>query len=166
MYYLDNRDRVKQYYLNNRDRIKEYETKNHDKVIARTKVFLNTRYRTDFKFRLICKTRNKIRQGLNRKTKSSSTLDILGIDIDSYRKWIEWQMTPDMTWDNLEVDHVKPICTFNILDDEDLKLAFNWKNTQPLLIKVHSQEGVQFNFLDYQIQIIKAYQFSKLNEEG
>ena len=71
-----------------------------------------------------------------------------------------------MNWTNIEIDHVKPICLFNIFDDEELKLAFNWKSTQPLLKEVQSQKGVKFNFLDYQLQFIKAYQFLKLNEEG
>ena len=74
-------------------------------------------------------------------------------------------MTPEMNWSNIETDHVKPICMFNISDDEELKHGFNWKNTQPLLKEVHSQKGVNFDFLDYQLHFYKAYQFLKLNEE-
>ena len=74
-------------------------------------------------------------------------------------------MTPDTTWDNIEIDHVKAICVFNVSKDEELKEAFNWKNTQPLLKADHKQKGVKFNFLDYQLQFIKAYQFIKINEE-
>ena len=66
-------------------------------------------------------------------TKQSSTKEILGIDIDLLIKWIEWQMTPEMNWQIIEIDHVKAICVFDISTDEDLKFAFNWKNTQPLL---------------------------------
>ena len=103
---------------------------------------------------------------MNGKTKSSSTLDILGIDIETNKKWIEWQFTPEMNWSNFEIDHVKPICMFDISDDDELKLASNCKNTQPLLKEVPSQKCVKFNFLDYQLQLIKAYQILKLNEEG
>ena len=97
-------------------------------------------------------------------TKQSSTRDILGIDIHLLKKCIEYQFTPEMNWSNIEIDHVKPICMFNVSDDEELKLAFNWKNTQTLLKEVQSLKGVDF-FLDYHLQIIKAYQFLKLNEE-
>ena len=62
--------------------------------------------------------------------KSSSTREILGIDIETYRRWIEWQMTPEMNWFNIQIDHVKPICLFDVSNDEELKEAFNWKNTQ------------------------------------
>ena len=74
-------------------------------------------------------------------------------------------MTPDMTWKNIQIDHVKPICLFDVTKDEELKETFNWKNTQPLLKHIHQQKGIKFNFLDYQLIFIKAYQFIKLNEE-
>ena len=98
-------------------------------------------------------------------TKQSSTKEILGIDIDTYRKWIEFKFTPEMNWSNIEIDHVKPICLFDVSNDEQLKEAFSWKNTQPLLKHDHHQKGTKFNFLDYQPQFIKANQFNKLNEE-
>ena len=98
-------------------------------------------------------------------TKQSSTKDILGVDLNTYRKWIEFQFTPEMNWSNIEIDHVKPICLIDIPKDAELRAAFNWKNTQPLLKEVHHQKGTKFNFSDYQLQFIKAYQFIKLNEE-
>ena len=70
-----------------------------------------------------------------------------------------------MKWSNTEVDHAKPICMFDVSNDDKLKEAFIWKNTQPLLKKVHQQKGFKFNFLDYQLQFIKAYQFLKINAQ-
>ena len=74
-------------------------------------------------------------------------------------------MTPDMNWENIDIDHVRPIPSFDISDNEQLKEAFNWKNTQPLLKEIHQQKGVRFNFLDYRLKIVKANQFLKLDEE-
>ena len=157
------------YDIENRERIinknKNYYLKNRNQIMTRNKLYTNNRYKTDINFRLICKTRNRIYKSLKGMTKQSSTKEILGIDIETYKKWIEWQMTPDMTWNNIQIDHVKPICLFDITNDEELKEAFNWKNTQPLLKEVHSQKGIKFNLLDYRLQFIKAYQFIKLNEE-
>ena len=78
---------------------------------------------------------------------------------------MEFQFTPEMNWGNIEIDHVKPICLFDVSDDEQLKEAFSWKNTQPLIKKDHQLKGLNFNFRDYHLQFIKAYQFIKLNEE-
>ena len=67
-----------------------------------------------------------------------------------------------MNWYNIEIDHIKPICMFDVSNDEELKKAFSWKNTQPLLKQDNRQKGRKFNFLDCQLQFIKAYQFIKL----
>ena len=70
-----------------------------------------------------------------------------------------------MNWLNIEMDHVKPICLFDVSQDEELKEAFNWRNTQPLLKQDHQLKGINFKFLDYQLQFITANQFSNVNEE-
>ena len=41
-----------------------------------------------------------------------------------------WQMTPEMNWDNINIDHVKPICLFDVSKDEELKAA--------LIISIHN----------------------------
>ena len=160
----------KNYYVDNKDRLlnkqKLYDKKSRDKVNTRMDEYIKNKIKTDVNFRLIRNTRRRIHHAVNGKSKSSSTRDILGIDTDLYRKWIEYQMTPEMNWSNIEIDHVKAISLFDITDDEQLTEAFNWKNTQPLLKHVHHQKGIKFNFLYYQLQFIKAYQFIKLNEEG
>ena len=131
VYYNENRDRVKQYYLDNHDRIKEYYLENRKQINTRMNECFKNRIKTDVNLRLIRNTRRRVHHALNGKTKSSHTKEILGIDIDLYRKWLEFQFTPEMNWSNIEVDHVKPICMFDVTKDEELKEAFNWKNTQP-----------------------------------
>ena len=74
-------------------------------------------------------------------------------------------MTPEINWTNIELDHVKLICIFDVSKDEELREAFSWRITQPLLKQDHLHKGTKFKLLDYQLQFIKAYQFLKLNEE-
>ena len=95
------------------------------------------------------KTRSRIYKALKRKSKSSSTKDILGIDIYLYGQWIEYQFIPEMNWTNIEIDHIKPIGMFDVSKDEELREEFCWKNTQPLLKKDHQLKGTKPNFLDY-----------------
>ena len=59
-------------------------------------------------------------------------------------------MTPNMNWTKIEIDHVKPICMFDLSKDEELKEAFCWKNTQTLLKQDHQRKGIKFNLADYQ----------------
>ena len=79
-------------------------------------------------------------------TKQSTSRNIIGTDIDTYRKWIEYQFTPEMNWSNIEIDQVKPTCFFNISDDVKLEEAFSWKNTETLLKETHSQKSTKNDF--------------------
>ena len=115
------------------------------------KEYMINRIKTDVNFRLIRNTRRRIRNALSGRSKQSSTKDTLGKDIDNNGKWIEYQMTPEMNWLNIEIDHVKPICMFDVSKDEQLKEAFSWKNTQTLLNLDHQQKCIKFNFLDFQL---------------
>ena len=151
----------KDYYSKNLDKFKLYNEQNR----KRRNIYLKSKRETDINFRLISNTRNRIYKSLKGVRKQSSTKEILGIDIDLYRKWLKFQFTPEMNWSNIEIDHVKPFCVFDVTKDEQLKEAFSWKNTQPLLKQDHQKKGTKFNFLDYQLQFIKAYRFIKLNEE-
>ena len=183
-HYLENRDRLldkhKCFNKDNRDRLKEYQTKNHDKIKNYNKQYFQqnkkkinetrrqyekNKIKTDVNFRLIRNTRRRIHHALNGKSKSFSTKEILGIDFDTYKKWLEFQFKPVKNWSNREIDHVKPICFFDVSKDEELTETFNRKNTQPSLKHDHHQKGIKFNFLEYQLQFIKTYQFIKLNEE-
>ena len=151
----------KKHYNENLVKIKKYNEQNKE----RRNIYLKNKRKTDVNFRIISNTRSRIYKSLKGMNKQSSTKEDLGIDIDLYRKWLEFQFTPEMNWENIEIDHVEPICLFDMSDDEQLKEAFNWKNTQPLLKKDHQLKGTKFNFVDYQLQFIKAYQFLKINEE-
>ena len=37
-----------------------------------------------------------------------------------------------MNWNNIHMDHVKPISSFDMSKDEELRKVLNWKNTLPL----------------------------------
>ena len=112
------------------NRNKDYRLKHQDKIMAQKKIYTTNGYKTDINYRLICKTRSRIYKTLKGMTKQSSSINILGKVIDLYRKWLELQFTPEMNWENIEIDHVKPICMFDVTKDEELKEAFNWRNTQ------------------------------------
>ena len=156
----------KNYTIRNQEKIKNYKKQYFHQNKEKLNEYKNNILKIELKhanYRLITNSRSRIYKSLKGMTKRSSTKEILGIDIDLYRKWLEFQFTPEMNWSNIEIDHVKPICMFDVSDEEQLKEAFSWKNTQALLKHDHHQKGVKFNFLDYQLQFIKAYQFRKLN---
>ena len=107
-------DFIKNYYVANQDRLLNkqnlYDKENRDKINTRMNENVKNRIKADVNFRLIRNTRRRIHQALQVKTRSSSTKDILGIDIDTFRKWLEIQFTPEMNGKNTEIDHVKAMC--------------------------------------------------------
>ena len=82
VYNFENKEKNKMYAKQNKEKNKEYK---------------NYRCKTDINFQLIRRTRSRLRKVLRRTSKSSSTKEILGIDIETCEKWLEFQMTSDMT---------------------------------------------------------------------
>ena len=107
------------------DKVKQIQKKYNEQNKEKRNIYLKNKREADVNFRLISITRNRICKSLKGITKQSSMKEILGIDIETYKKWLEFQFTPEMNWSNIEIDHVKPICMFDVSKDEELKEAFN-----------------------------------------
>ena len=153
--YLKKKDKIilktKHWNKNNPEKVKQNQKKYKEQNKEKRNIYLKNKRETDDNFRLISNTKNRIYKSLKGMTKYLSTKKVLGIDIETYKKWIKWQMTPDMTWDNIEIDHVRPISLFDISDDEQLKEAFNWRNTQTLIKEIHQKRvlSIIFWIIDY-----------------
>lgn len=70
-------------------------------------------------------------------TKSIKVIEMLGCDWDEARTWIESKWVEGMSWDNhslhgWHIDHIIPVSNFNLADEEQQKICFNYKNLQPL----------------------------------
>ena len=123
---------IKKEYQNiNKDKINLYNKSYFQHIKKRINESRKNRRKTDVSFRLICNTGRIIHHALNGKLKSISTEGILGIDLDTYRKWLEFQFTPEMNWEKIEIDQVKPICMFDVSKDGELREAFNLKIHSP-----------------------------------
>ena len=85
---------------------------------------MENRIKRDVNFRIIHNTRRRVHHALNCIMKTISTKDILGIGIDTYRKWIEFEMTLDMNWKNINIDHWRPIYPFDMSNEKQLKERF------------------------------------------
>ena len=100
------------------------------------KKYIKQRTQTDGNYRLTKNTRSRIYHALNGKSKSPSTRESLGIDSDTYRKWIEFQGTSDKKWENFDIDHVRPFSSFDISNNDELEEAFCWKKPNPYRNKI------------------------------
>ena len=89
----------------------------------------------NFNLYLIHKQRNHIKRCFQytclKKTKSS--IKYLGCDIDTFISHMEKKLTDDMTWDNIHIDHIKPVSKFNLDIEEEFNKCCHYTNLQPLL---------------------------------
>jgi hypothetical protein len=68
--------------------------------------------------------------------KQDKSMNYLGTTMEQYCQYLEQQFTPEMNWDNYgsywEIDHIMPIDSFDLTNEEQLYQCFNYTNTRPL----------------------------------
>lgn len=121
----------------------------------------NRRYQTNPVTKFIATQRSRITIAL--KNKEKHTIEYLGCNAEEYYKWLSYNFNDTFSFENhgkvWHIDHVLPIYNFNINNEEEQLLAFNWRNTRPLLITDNLKKNK--NIIPSQIQehfeILKKY---------
>jgi hypothetical protein len=157
-YNIRQRQYCKKYKRNNKEKISEYnktykqehseeiseynskyDKENRETLRVTRGVYRTNRLKTDPNFKMACTLRNRICgiMKLKNSKKSAKTLELLGCSLDFFKTWMEYQFTPEMTFENhgsvWHVDHVTPCSSFDMTDEEQQKICFSWKNMQPLI---------------------------------
>ena len=87
--------------------------------------------------------RCRIYIALNKK-KNKHTIEYLGCNSEEYLKWLEYNSS-NYTLNNRgkdwHIDHVIPLSKFNLDDENEQKLAFNWRNTIALSPKENLEKN-------------------------
>ena len=76
-----------------------------------------------------------INNGLAPKGENYNNSKTLGCSSKEFKEHIESQFTEGMSWENrdmIHIDHIRPITTFNLFEDEQRMVRFNYRNLQPL----------------------------------
>lgn len=65
------------------------------------------------------------------------TMELLGCSREEFIEYIEKQFTEGMNWNNYgktgwQVDHIKPVSKFNLLDENEMRICWHFTNLQPL----------------------------------
>jgi hypothetical protein len=105
---------------------------NHVRLMEKAKL----RRRTIPEVKLAIYCRNRINSVLKGKKKESLN-KLVGCDINELKYYLEKQFKFGMSWDNWKldgwhIDHIKPCCTFNLQDVNEMKKCFHYTNLQPL----------------------------------
>ena len=124
---------MREWYLKNKEQRKEYNSRLENK--KRRRNWTKKRYQTNVNFKLLTLCRARLLAALKGKSKSASTMELIGCTIEELRKHIESQFEPWMTWKNhglWDVDHIMACAKFDLTDPEQQRACFNWSNLQPL----------------------------------
>ena len=124
-----------------RDYLKQYQKSrrelNRDEINAYKKEWINDKRKNDLEFKILDNLRHRIKEAIKagESYKSERTLKLLGCSIAKVKKHLESQFSSTMKWDNhgeWHIDHIRPCSSFDLLDIDQQKLCFNWRNLQPL----------------------------------
>ena len=102
---------------------------------ARVRAARRKRYRTNINARMSANIRRRILDALKGRSKSESTIHLLGCSILQLRAHLEAQFRDGMTWDNYgkwHIDHRKACSRFDLSDPEAQSKCFHFSNLQPL----------------------------------
>lgn len=103
------------------------------------------RWRTNVQHRLHSLMNRRIRTALLRQCgtrKQLNTETLVGCTVPELRAHIEAMFEPGMTWANLgrygwHVHHIRPCCTFDLMDEAQQRQCFNFTNLKPVWAKDH-----------------------------
>lgn len=127
----ENKERFLEICKNYRDKDEKKELRNKNR---------REKYKNDIKERLLQLYRNRFRHCVKKKYVPKNTSfnyeKMLGCTWDVFCLWLEFNMKPEMNWENYgsywHIDHVYPCSLFDFSVEENRSKCFNWTNLTPL----------------------------------
>lgn len=135
---IERADYYKQHRIDNKDYFNSYCKKHYHENKEWYRNWERNRLKEDIGFRLRKNVGVRINMALKayNALKQDRTIEYLGCNMEEYTLYLESKFKPEWNWDNYgtewEIDHIKPICKFNLLDEEEMYKCFHYTNTQPL----------------------------------
>ncbi len=159
-YYQENKDKIEKYYQKNREKIIirsfEWSKKNREKVKKSQKKYsqkpeakkkINKRKRertkTNKNFNIITRLRALLSYGLRYYTKTGKIMSASKYGIN-YQAIIEHLKPFPEDLAKYHIDHIKPLCSFNLENPEEIKIAFAPENHQWLTIQKNLSKGGRY----------------------
>jgi hypothetical protein len=120
-------------------------------------------HNTNINYRLKKSLASRLRAVL---IKNDSTMNYIGCNIQYLREWFEYNFISEMNWDNYgsywSIDHIIPVCKFDLTIDDEKSKCWNWSNLMPVTIKYNSsKKEIDMNQIHF---ILKKLE--KFKEEG
>ena len=151
-----NKEKIKQrnfiYYRENKIErdlyTKNYRKANPDKIRIHKKRHKKKRFQNSIQVRIKKILRSRIESIMRRikQKKLFSLSKAIGCNAEELKNYLESKFLPDMSWDNhglygWHIDHIKPLCSFDLTDEKQFNEACHYTNLQPLWSKDNLKKG-------------------------
>ena len=142
------REANRNWYIRNQKKIKEdrcvFSIPPKERAKIRNRIYQKSRYNSEPLFAMMSRLRARVRIFLksNDYTRSSTTKEIIGCEVEELKTHIESKFVNGMSWDNRgqwHIDHIVPLASAKSLD-EVIKLC-HYTNLQPLWAKDNLSKG-------------------------
>ena len=100
--------------------------------------------------------------------KTKPSIEYLGCSAEYFIEYFKKKMDNfnqfseiEMTWDNIHIDHIKPVASFNLDDEEEFLSCCNYTNLQPLIVEDNLNKSCKWSDEDntYWIKNIKDKEY-------
>lgn len=105
----------------------------------------------DLNYRLACNLRSRLSNAIRNGTQAGSAVQNLGCTIEELKKYLESKFEPWMDWSNYgqsgnvwNIDHIRPLNSFDLSNPDDLKQACHYTNLQPLSASKNFSKGDRY----------------------
>jgi hypothetical protein len=144
-----NNNRIKKWHEENGEKFAEYQAqwgKANRKSVTDQQRRWRERQSKEYKLARSISYRIKV---VIKGAKSESVLRALGCSVEELIKHLESKFQPGMTWQNhtrdgWHIDHIKPLCTFDLSDPEQFAKACHYTNLQPLWAKENAAKSGRY----------------------
>lgn len=147
----------KNYYETNKKEIlnyhKEYRKLNKERIKELKKEYVAKKRKTNIQFKLAQNLRTRLYIALT-KNKKDSHIKALGCSLTDLKEYIEKQFYKnpisgkDMNWSNWgkgkdtwQIDHILPLCNFNLSNKKEFLKACHYSNLRPLWYEEHLEKS-------------------------
>jgi len=129
---------LKKWRCENKDYMKKYRCENNEKINSDLRKMRQIKRDTDVNYRIRQNIGSRLAAILRQKSviKKNHMVELLGCDVNFFRRYIEKQLQMGMTWDNYGLmwwlDHRIPVNWFDLSTEEGQREAFNFTNCKPM----------------------------------
>ena len=169
-YRESHKEEIKKQRQEYRERTQEHIKKKREEYKSIRNAKNKTRRQNDINYRIEQNCRARIHRLLSNQRRKSYD-DLIGCSTQRLRNWLEYQFADGMSWKNYKkwhIDHIIPLDLFDLTNENERDIAFNWKNLQP---KWGSDNIAKLNrfiaheFFNSIVSLHRFIQFHALNKE-